>query len=284
MKTYEPQETDQPPAQRIVPLKRPGRWTAIVVTLLILLAVAQSMVTNERFQWNVVGEYLFHPTILDGLLLTVWLTVAAMAVGIALGTVLAFMRLSGNRFLMTVSWTYTWAFRSVPPLVQILLWYNFAALYPEISIGIPFGPDLLTGSANQIITPVAAGILGLGLSQAAYTGEVIRGGMLSVGRGQSEAALALGMSQHHRLFRIILPQAMRAIIPPVGNEVIGMLKNTSLVSVIALADVLYSAQIIYSRTYEIIPLLLVACIWYIVGTTVLSIGQYYVERRYSRGT
>lgn len=269
---------------KVVPLRHPFRWVAIVVTLLVLAATARSVVTNPRFQWDVVAEYMLHETILRGMVTTLQLTLIAMGVGIALGVVLAFMRFSKSRFLVTVSWTYTWLFRSVPALVQILFWYNLAALYSRISLGVPFGPEIVGGSANELITPMTAAIFGLGFNQAAYTSEVIRGGMLSVGRGQSEAALSLGMSEGQRLFRIILPQAMRAIIPPVGNELIGMLKNTSLVSVIALADVLYSAQIIYSRTYEIIPLLIVACGWYLIATSIMSIGQYYIERRFSRGT
>lgn len=275
-----------PPAEdvTVVPLRHPLRWAAIAVTVVILLMVARSVATNPRFEWDVVAEYLFDDTILRGLLRTLQLTVVAMALGIVLGVVLAFMRFSHSRFLVTVSWTYTWLFRSVPALVQILFWYNLAALYPRLSIGIPFGPEFASGSANDLITGMTAAVLGLGLNQAAYTSEVVRGGMLSVGHGQSEAAISLGMSEQQRLFKIVLPQAMRAIVPPVGNELIGMLKNTSLVSVIALADVLYSAQIIYSRTYQIIPLLLVACIWYLVATTLMSIGQHYIERRFSRGT
>lgn len=275
-----------PPAEdvTVVPLRHPLRWAAIAVTVVILLMVARSVATNPRFEWDVVAEYLFDDTILRGLLRTLQLTVVAMALGIVLGVVLAFMRFSHSRFLVTVSWTYTWLFRSVPALVQILFWYNLAALYPRLSIGIPFGPEFASGSANDLITGMTAAVLGLGLNQAAYTSEVVRGGMLSVGHGQSEAAISLGMSEQQRLFKIVLPQAMRAIVPPVGNELIGMLKNTSLVSVIALADVLYSAQIIYSRTYQIIPLLLVACIWYLAATTLMSIGQHYIERRFSRGT
>lgn len=268
---------------KVIPRRRPLLWAAIALTVLVLAAAAQSIVTNERFQWDVVAKYMFDRTILSGLAQTLELTVIAMAIGVVLGVVLAFMRFSDSRFLVGVSAGYTWLFRSIPALVQILFWYNLAALYPRISISIPFGPEIIGGSANDIITAMTAAILGLGLNQAAYTSEVVRGGMLSVGRGQSEAALALGMSEGQRLGKIVLPQAMRAILPPVGNEVISMLKNTSLVSVIAVADVLYSAQIIYSRTYEIIPMLIVACIWYLVATTILSIGQHHLERRFNRG-
>jgi polar amino acid transport system permease protein len=272
------------PKERVIPRTRPGLWTATGVTVLLLALGLFSIATNRRFQWHVVGGYLFDPMILDGLVMTVVLTVVAMAIGISLGVVLAFMRFSDSRFLVTVSAGYAWLFRSVPALVQILIWFNLAALYPRLSVGVPFGPEFFSASTNDLITPLAAAILGLGLNQAAYTGEVIRGGMLSVGRGQSEAARALGMSERRRLGWIVLPQAMKAILPPVGNEVIGMLKNTSLVSVIAVADLLYSAQIIYSRTYQVIPLLMVACVWYLVATSILSIGQHFIERRFNRGS
>ena len=266
-----------------VALRHPGRWLLIAVTVLVAGTLAISVATNERFGWDVVGQYLFDPLILTGVLRTVELTVIAMAIGIVLGVLLAFMRLSDSRFLAGVSWTYTWVFRSVPALVQILFWYNLAAVYPRISLSVPFGPEIAGASANSVITGMTAAILGLGLNQAAYTSEVVRGGMTSVGRGQSDAVLALGLTDGQRLRRIVLPQAMKAIVPPVGNEVIGMVKNTSLVSVIALADVLYSAQIIYARNYQIIPLLLVVCVWYLVLTTVLSIGQSKLEKRYNRG-
>lgn len=269
---------------KVVPLRHPLRWAGIACSLVILAMVFNGVATNPRFQWSVVAEYLFAPPILRGILITLQLTLIAMTIGIVLGTLLAFMRLSNSPFLAAVAWGYSWLFRSIPVLVQLLFWYNLAALYPAVSLGIPFGPRFISADANEVITPLMAAILGLGLSQAAYTSEVVRGGMLSVGRGQSEAALALGMRGPQRLFRIVLPQAMRPILPPVGNELIGMLKNTSLVSVIALADLLFAAQVIYARTFQTIPLLVVACIWYLFLTTVFSIGQYYLERRYSRGT
>lgn len=272
-----------PAEQTVVPVRHPGRWLAVAITAAVVLAVLWSMASNPRFGWDVVGEYLFNPSVMAGVAITLQLTVLAMAIGIGLGLVLALMRLSTNPFLNGVSWTYSWFFRSVPVLVQLLFWYNLAALYPVISIGAPFGPDIWSGSANDVITPFAAALLGLGLNQAAYTSEVVRGGMLSVDRGQNEAALALGMRPLQRQFRIVLPQAMRAIIPPVGNEVISMLKNSSLVSVIAMADLLYSVQLIYARTYETIPLLIVACAWYLALTSLLGVGQHFLERRYSRG-
>jgi polar amino acid transport system permease protein len=281
--TTEPASAGHAAELKVVPLRHPGRWVAVAVTVLIVAAFAVSIVKNERFRWDVVGDYLVHPDVMRGLLQTLQLTVIAMVIGIVLGVVLAMMRLSANPFLNWVSWAYSWLFRSVPVLVQLLIWYNLAALYPELSIGVPFGPSIWEGSANDIITPFLAAILGLGLCQAAYTGEVVRGGMSAVDRGQTEAALALGMTPMQRQLRIVLPQAMRAIIPPVGNEVISMLKNSSLVSVIAMAEMLYSVQLIYARNYQTIPLLMVACFWYLILTSLLGIGQHFLERYYRRG-
>lgn len=227
-----------------------------------------------------VGQYLFDVRILEGLLKTLELTVIAMAIGLVLGTLLALMRLSNNRLLNVLSWLYIWFFRSIPPLVQLIFWYNFAALYQTLKIGIPFGPSLLEANTNSIISPFTAAILGLGLAQAAYTAEVIRGGILSVPRGQFLAARAVGMPGALIMRRIILPQSMKVIIPPIGNEVISMIKNTSLVSVISFAELLYSAQLIYSRTYQTIPLLIVACIWYLVVVSLFTLGQSFVERKY----
>jgi polar amino acid transport system permease protein len=222
--------------------------------------------------------------ILAGLARTLELTVAAMAMGLMLGTVLAVMRLSGNPLLSTLSWLYIWFFRSVPVLVQLIFWYNFGALYPHIVLPIPFGPVLYSASTNAVITPLTAALAGLGLAQAAYTAEVIRAGIVSVPQGQTRAAMALGMRWTTIFFRIVFPQAMRVIIPPVGNEVISMVKNTSLVSVIALAELLYTAQLIYSRTYETIPLLIVASLWYLIIVSVLSVGQHFLERHYRHRT
>ena len=168
----------------------------------------------------------------------------------------------------------------MPALVQLIFWYNFGALYPTISVGLPWGPTLFSASANALITPLFAALAGLGLAQAAYTAEVIRGGILSVPRGQTRAALALGMGPMTTFRRIVFPQALRVIIPPVGNEVVSMVKSTSLVSVIAMADLLYTAQLIYARTYETIPLLIVASLWYLLVVSVLSVGQHVLERRF----
>ena len=258
-------------------------WIMAAVVILIAILVAISVANNPNFGWSTVAKYFFNGQIMQGLGRTAILTVVAMAIGIVLGVLLAVMRLSGNVFLNAASWLYTWFFRSVPQLVQLIFWFNFAALYKHITVGIPFGPELYSWNTNDLITPWSAAILGFGLSQAAYTGEVVRAGIKAVPDGQRRAAKALGMSPQLSFFRIILPQAMRVIIPPIGNEVISMVKGTALVSTIALADLLYSAQLIYSRTFETIPLLIVATIWYLIIVSVLTVGQYYIERHYNRG-
>ncbi len=251
-----------------------------VLLVVLALAALRSIAANPNFQWAVVGQYLFSGFILRGLLTTIILTAVTMLVGIAIGLVLALMRLSTSRMLTWLSAAYVWFFRGTPQLVQLLFWYNLAALYPTYSIGIPFlMPGIVHGSVNNLITPFSAAILGLGLNEAAYMAEIMRAGLSSVDKGQAEAAQAIGMHRGQALRRIIIPQAMRFIVPPTGNQVIGMLKTTSLVSVIALADLLYSAQMIYSRTFQTIPLLIVACFWYLVVTTILSGLQHFVERR-----
>jgi polar amino acid transport system permease protein len=206
-----------------------------------------------------------------------------MAIGIVLGVVLAVMRLSPNPLVSGASWLYVWFFRGTPLLVQLLFWNFISALYPKISIGIPFGPEFFSFSANDVITPFVAAILGLGLNQAAYQAEIVRAGILSVDEGQNDAAHALGMTRLQTMRRIVLPQAMRVIIPPTGNETISMLKMSSLVSVIAYKELLYTVQLIYAVNYKQIPLLIVASLWYLIVTTLLSIGQYYLERRFGRG-
>jgi polar amino acid transport system permease protein len=205
-----------------------------------------------------------------------------MAVGIVLGIVLAVMRLSPNPLISGVSWLYIWFFRGTPVLVQILFWNYISALYPQLELGIPFGPSFIHADANDLISPFTAAILALGLNEGAYMAEIVRAGILSVDEGQTDSAKALGMTRLQTMRRIVLPQAMRVIIPPTGNETIAMLKTSSLVSVIATTELLYSVQLIYAVNYRTIPLLIVASIWYLVVTTLLSIGQYYLERRFGR--
>lgn len=267
-------------AQPVVKLRHPWTWAASVLVVLIAALVLYSVATNPAFEWPVVAQYMLDGQILAGLARTLELTVAAMLIGLVLGTALAVMRLSRNLLLSTMSWLYIWMFRSVPVLVQLIFWYNFGALYPHIVLGIPFGPVFYSASTNAVITPLTAALAGLGLAQAAYTAEVIRAGIISVPRGQTRAAKALGMRPATIFIRIVFPQAMRVVIPPIGNEVISMVKNTSLVSVIALAELLYSAQLIYARTYETIPLLIVASLWYLFVVSVLSVGQHFLEHHY----
>jgi polar amino acid transport system permease protein len=279
--------TTTAPAEEIraIPVRHPGRWVASALVLLLLVVIVHSIATNPRFGWSVVGDYLFDSRILKGLVATIELTVVSMAIGIVLGVVLAVMRQSPNPLVVGSSWTYIWFFRGTPVLVQILFWSFISALYPQISLGIPFGgPDFVSGNANNLIAPFTAAILALGLNEGAYMAEIVRAGLLSVDEGQTEAAHALGMTRLQTTRRIVLPQAMRVIIPPTGNETISMLKTTSLVSVIAYSELLYSAQLIYAQNYKQIPLLLVVSFWYLVMTTVLSIGQYYLERRFGRGS
>jgi polar amino acid transport system permease protein len=237
-----------------------------------------SVFSNPRVQWGVFGDFLFDARVLRGVRATLELTVVAMLVGIALGVLLAVMRLSPNPLVSGASWLYIWFFRGTPVLVQLIFWGFVSALYPKISIGIPFGGH------EFAIKPFTAAILGLGLNEAAYMAEIVRGGILSVEEGQTEAAQALGMRRLQIMRRIVLPQAMRVIIPPTGNETISMLKTSALVSVLAYAELLYSVQLIYSQNFKTIPLLIVAAIWYLVFTTILTIGQYYIERHYGRGT
>lgn len=267
----------------LTPRRARGRWWAAGVILVLLAMLGHSLVTNPRFQWRIIGRYLFSSPVLHGLLLTLELTVTAMAVGIALGTVLALMRMSANPILRSVSRAYIWLFRGVPLLVQILIWFNLASLYPRLGLGIPFGPVFISASSNTIIATYTAALLGLGLHEAAYMAEIIRAGVISVDDGQHDAAAALGMSKGQAMRRVVLPQAMRVIIPPTGNELISTVKSTSIVSVISLAELLYSVQIIYSQNFETIPLLMVASIWYLAVIGVLSVGQGFLEQKYARG-
>lgn len=254
------------------------------VVLVVAVALVNSVATNSRFEWSVVGHYLFDHRIISGLRVTLELTVIAMAIGIVLGVLLAIMRLSPNKLVSGSSWLYIWFFRGTPVLVQILFWYYIAALYPKIDIGVPFGPSVIHADANTLIKAFTAGVLALGLNEGAYMAEIVRAGIISVDEGQSDAARSLGMTRLQTMRRIVLPQAMRVIIPPTGNETISMLKTTSLVSVIAVPDLLYGAQEIYSVNFKTIPLLIVASIWYLVCTSVLYVGQFYLERYYGRGS
>jgi len=268
---------------RIVGKRYYGRWLSALLVLLCVAAMAHSMINNPRFEWGVIADNFTEASILQGVVMTLQLTAISVVLGFAFGTVLALMRLSSNPVLVAVSWAYTWFFRGVPMLVQLFLWYNIAALYPTLSLSLPGTGELWSAQSNALISPFSAAVIALVMHQSAYAAEIVRAGIQSVGNGQLEAARALGY-RPAQIFRFtILPQAMRAILPPAGNEVIGQLKTTAVVSVISLQDVLFSAQIIYQRTYEVIPLLLVATLWYLLMTSVLSVGQFYIERYFSRG-
>ncbi|MEK6437713.1 amino acid ABC transporter permease [Pseudonocardia sp. T1-2H] len=267
----------------IVQARHPWRWVATAVVVVLVAMALHALVTNAAWDWATVGQYLFAPSIIRAVLLTLQLTVLGIVVGFVLGTVLAVMRLSPNPLLRSVSWTYIWIFRSVPLILQLLFWYNLALLYDSISFGVPFGPALFEIGAMDLVGPVTAAVLGLALHQAAYAAEVVRSGFLGIDQGQLEAAAALGIPRWRRFRRIQLPQAMRTIVPTAANELIGLVKGTSVVYIMALSELFYQVQVIYTRTGRVIPMLLVAAVWYLVLTTVLSIGQFYVERHYAKG-
>ncbi|WP_394940884.1 amino acid ABC transporter permease [Psychromicrobium sp. YIM B11713] len=268
---------------KIVPARHPGRTIATVVVLLLLVPFLISVLGNPRWEWGVVAQWFTAESVLRGLGSTLLLTVIAGSAGFILGFLLALMRISSSPVLQAVSWAYTWLFRSVPLLVQLLLWYNLGYLYEKIQLGVPFGPVFFEVQTTTLISQFAAAVLGLSLHQAAYSAEIIRGGILSVDQGQLEAAAALGLPRSRRALRIVLPQALRAILPSAFNEIIGLVKGTSVVYVLAYSELFYTIQVIYNRTQQVLPLLLVATLWYVVITSVLSVAQYYIERRFARG-
>ena len=257
--------------------------------MLVLAVAAQivgTIVTAPSLSWNVVLNYLFHQRILEGALRTLELTAGAMLMGIVGGVILAVMRLSPNPVVSTVSWFYIWFFRGTPVLVQIFFWFNLNTVLPHIGIGIPLTHLGLSADTNTLITPVMAVLFGLGFNEAAYMAEIVRAGIISVEHGQTEAAQALGMRRLQVMRRIILPQAMRVIIPPTGNETISMLKTTSLAVIAggAVVELFTTGEQIASANFAIIELLFVVSAWYLVMTSVLTFGQYYIERYFARGS
>ncbi len=279
------EQTDARPAEplKAVPVRHPGRWVGVAVIVVLAAMLVHSFLTNPNFQWAVVGKYLFSEPVLRGLQNTLILTVLSMAIGVVGGVLLAVMRLSPNPVLAGSAAVYIWLFRGTPLITQLIFWNFLASLYPRLGLGIPFGPTFVSIGTNALISVFAASLLGLGLNEAAYMAEIVRGGIQSVDPGQSEAAGALGLSRTQTLRRIVLPQAMRVIVPPTGNETISMLKTTSLVVVIAYFELTVAVQTIYSRTFQTIPLLIVAALWYLALTSVLSVGQVFIERRFGRG-
>lgn len=259
----------------IVPLKRYGRMVIAGLAAAVAIGFVYTLITSENLQWSAVGRYLFDPIILQGVWLTVQLTVLAVAIGIVLGIVLALMKLSENKVLTLLADFYLWFFRGTPQLIQLIFWFNLAFLFPTISLG------FVSWDTNTLITPFLAALIGLSLNEGAYMAEIIRGGILGVPKGQREAAAALGFTPLQMMRKIILPQTMRMVIPPTGNQAIAMLKVTSLVSVISARDLLTNAQMIYSRNYLVMELLIVACIWYLVLTTVSTFLQSRLEQKYA---
>lgn len=263
--------------RQAVKLGHPVRQVVVGIIALLLAVIVWLCAVNPNFGWSTVGYYLFNPNIITGIQMTIVLTIVAMAIGTLLGLVCALGKMCGVPFFMRLTDLYLWFFRSTPLLVQLLFWYNLAALFPGLGI-----PGIYTVPTNSVITPLTAAIVGLSLNEGAYMGEIIRAGLESVDPAQKETAQAFGMSRSQILFRVMLPQAMRAIVPPTGNQVISMVKATAMVSVIAMDDLLYSVQTIYNQTFEIIPLLIVAVIWYLVMTSVLTVIQARIEQYYRR--
>ena len=266
----------------IVRLRHRWRWVAVVVIAAYLAEVIWFLATSDAMRWDLVRGYIFEESVMRGLWMTVKLTVVAMAVGIVLGTLLAVMRLSDNPVLRGLAGGYIWLFRGTPILVQLLFWFFLGSVMPEVTFGIPFGPEFTIGETSDVITPFLAAILGLGLNEGAYMAEIVRAGIGAVDKGQTEAAQALGMSPLTTYRRVVLPQAARVVVPPTANEVISMLKLTSLVLVIGLADLTTTVQLIYGRNFQQIPLLIVASIWYLVLTTILTLLQSRLEKRLGR--
>ena len=269
-------------ALKIVPLRHYGLWISTAFSLVIIFLVAKSLITNPVFDWPVAGKYLFHHTIMRGLGTTLMLTVTVMVLAVVIGTIVAIMRLSPSPILNTIAGAYIWFFRGAPALIQLIFWFNLSLVVREISLTLPLVGTLFSIKTNGVMTPFVSAVVALSLHEAGYMAEIVRAGINSVGPGQTEAAGSLGMTRRLTLWRITLPQAMRFIVPPTGNETINLLKTTSLVTFIAVNDLLYSAQAIYARTFETIPLLMVVMFWYLVAVTILSIGQYFIEQYYGK--
>jgi polar amino acid transport system permease protein len=277
----------------VVPVRHPGRWVAAAVVVVLTVMLVHSLFFShvvlygrrrERFEWSVINNYFLSTQIIKALGVTLALTVLAMAGGIAIGVVLAIMRLSPNPIVTGSAWIYIWFFRGTPVLVQLLFWYNAAYIFPAFSLGVPFGPALVHFNLNTWLTPFLAASVGLALNEGAYMSEIVRAGLISVDEGQNEAAQSIGMTRLMALRLIVIPQAMRVIIPPTGNETISMLKTTSLASVVVVAELTFTVEQIYSANYKTIPLLMVASLQYLWVTSVLMVGQYYLERHYARGS
>lgn len=271
------------PVLRVRRRPRPGNWILSAIALIFVAMFVHGLVRNPGWDWPTFARYFTAKSVLAALWLTIRLTIYGTVLGFVLGVALAAARLSKNPVLQAISWTYVWIFRSIPLIVQLLFWFNIAYLYDTISFGIPFGPSLITIDTNELLSGLTAAVIGLTLHQGAYFAEIIRGGIVSVDEGQLEAAAALGIPRRRQFFRIVLPQAMRSVMPNAANEVISLVKGTSIVSTMAIADLFYQVQVIFGRNGRVVPLLMVATVWYIVITSVLTVVQYYIERHYARG-
>ncbi|MFD7097498.1 amino acid ABC transporter permease [Streptomyces xanthophaeus] len=272
------------PAERVLPLRRAARWGAGGGGRGGVSQAAHGLITNPFYQWDRFAYWFFRPVILEGLLITLQVAAYSAVLGLAGGILLALGRLSGSSVLRSVSWTYIWLFRSVPLIVVLLFLYNLSALYPTLSVGVPFGPAFFTFDESRLATDIVVAVVGLSLSEAAYAAEIVRAGVLSVDQGQHEAAAALGLPKRYQFARIVFPQALRSIVPSYVNQLIGLLKATSLVFYVSLLDLFGSVQSL-SSTYpgDVVPLLLVATVWYVILTSLVSVVQFYVERYYARG-
>ena len=269
---------------RVVPARYPLRLVGAVIALFILAVVIQSVAFNPRWEWSVFAQWFFAPAILSGLGQTLLLTLIASLLSILLGVGLALARLSPSWLLSGLAFGYIWLFRSLPLIVVLIILYNFSYLYDTLSLGIPFTRlTLIEYKTIDVLGQFSTAVIGLTLVQAAYTAEIIRGGILGVDQGQFEAAAALGLPSSRRTLRIILPQALRSIIPTGFNEIISLAKGTAMVYVLAMPELFYTIQMVYNRTQQVIPLLMVAAVWYLLITTVLSVFQHYVERWLARG-
>ncbi|MFD8753120.1 amino acid ABC transporter permease [Kitasatospora sp. NPDC059577] len=266
-----------------VPARHPWRWAAGAVALVVLAQFTHGLATNPGWDWATFRVYFTADTILQAIGRTLELTAYGTVLGFLLGAGVAAMRLSRSAILRAIAWAYVWVFRSIPLIVQLVFWFNLSYLYKRFGFGIPFGPTFGDFETVGVLGALGAAVLGLGLHQAAFAAEIIRGGVIAVDAGQREAAAALGIPRRRQAWRIVLPQAMRGILPAAANEVISLLKGTSVVYVMAIGELFYQTQVIYGRTGRVVPLLMVATVWYVVLTTLLSIGQYYVERHFARG-
>ncbi len=268
-----------------VPLRHPWRWVAAAVIIVLVALFLYGAATNPAYGWSTYREYLFNERVLLGVFNTLQLTVYSMVIGVVLGVALTVMRLSSNPVMSAVSWVFLWVFRGTPVYVQLAFWGLFPTIYRNLQLGVPFGPSLLEIDLQTFSYPFILAVVGLALNEAAYMAEIIRAGITSVPEGQMEASTALGMSWGMAMRRTVLPQAMRVIIPPTGNELISLLKTTSLVTAVPYAFDLYSISTreIAARIFEPVPLLMVAATWYLAITSVLMVGQFYLERHFSRG-